>query len=75
MVTAPLYVAVTTGSKNIGVREAQINMVYATRNILAGPDTDKINAMGDRFADCHFSDAGLDKYAQAWFESISEHVG
>lgn len=73
-VSAPIYVALETCNKRTEVRDAQMALLSEGRKILAGPDSDAISEPGDRWqGDCHFSDIGLSKHAEAWFTAISEN--
>lgn len=70
---APIAVAQSTvcQSKPIEtIRQAQRELVDSNSGILAGADTDSIG-MDGRFDGCHFSEAGLNRAAELWFEVIS----
>ena len=72
---APVFVAIAShcGEESkpgeADVRAAQIAVVSQERKIYAGPDQDKIT---ERRAedDCHMTDVGLAKAAEAWAEMI-----
>jgi hypothetical protein len=72
-VTAPIYVSVATRCSKQGpdeeIRQAQQELVDPVRGIYAGPDTDTLGFC-DRYDGCHFSDGGLEKYAQLWLERL-----
>lgn len=48
------------------VRAAQLALVSPTRRIYAGPDTDQLTAIEDRYDGCHFSMVGQEKVAAMW---------
>jgi hypothetical protein len=72
-VQTPIYVcrASRCGEQKpvAAIRQAQSELVNAALNILPGPDTD---ALGDayRYDGCHFSDEGLEKFADMWMEKL-----
>jgi hypothetical protein len=74
-VNAPLYLAIATrcgGPIKIGIHEAQLELVQEREDILMGANTDTISDMDDRYDSCHFSEAGLQKHARLWLQSIRD---
>lgn len=73
-VSAPIYVSVATRCQeqrpDEQIRQAQQELVNPARGIYAGPDTDTLG-FGDRYDGCHFSDEGLERFAQLWLEQLS----
>jgi hypothetical protein len=72
-VEAPVYVAVASycnGTWSDEVRNAQRSLVGPVRGVLAGPDTDRFRSADMRYDDCHFSAAGLEAVARAWFAEL-----
>ena len=75
-IEAPLFVARSTicgagmppGSE--AIRTAQKRLAETLPGVFPGPDTD---ALGPEFRhdDCHFNEAGLQRVAEMWFESLS----
>jgi hypothetical protein len=64
---APVYISISTRcgiswKADNPVAQAQRELPNG-RDVLAGVDTDKI---ADRYEDCHFSAAGLERVAEAW---------
>lgn len=72
-VDAPIYVSVTTRchqqGPNEAVRRAQRDLANPLHNIYAGPDTDILGAHY-RYDDCHFSTAGLGRFAELWLNAL-----
>jgi Carbohydrate esterase, sialic acid-specific acetylesterase len=69
-----IYVAQCTICRNPPndiIRAAQRNVVDPSRKIFAGPDLDVIG-MEDRWDECHFSTAGLDRASELWLTAITE---
>lgn len=72
-INAPLYIAVATRCKGpikMDIHEAQLELVGERDDILMGANTDTLSDMDDRYDFCHFSDAGLQKHALLWLQSI-----
>lgn len=72
-VDAPVFVAVASycyGKAGMEVRRAQRSLVNSDHKIYAGPDTDTLSSQEDRYDDCHFSDVGLRRHADAWFDAL-----
>ncbi len=77
-VPAPIYVAVATLCANAdhpfknraAIRRAQRALVSTWKGIRPGPDTDEIG-IEHRTDGCHFSESGLDRHADAWFEALT----
>lgn len=75
-IKAPVYVSVSTyckGQESAELQQAQRDLLDSGRKIYPGPDTDKLKAHEDRFDDCHFSETGLEKFADAWLRSLISH--
>jgi hypothetical protein len=72
-VKAPIYVSIATRCARQGpdeqIRQAQQELVNGAHGIYEGPDTDTLG-LGDRYDGCHFSDEGLEKFAQLWLEKL-----
>ncbi len=73
-VRAPVYVSVATRcgttEPSEALRAAQRGLVSAARNIRPGPDTDALGP-GSRSDGCHFSEGGLERYADLWLAALS----
>jgi len=73
-VTAPIYVAVATRCQlrreTVEIRAAQQELVNPPRGIYSGPDTDTLG-WGYRYDGCHFSDEGLEKFAELWMAKLT----
>ena len=48
------------------IRGAQKAVADPSRNVFAGPDTDRFTALEDRSDGCHFAEAGQAKVAREW---------
>lgn len=73
-IDAPVFVAVATICGNRGsdaIRAAQREIPRRFANVLAGPDTDRIDRLRWRRDGCHFSAEGLDHHAEAWRRVIA----
>jgi lysophospholipase L1-like esterase len=73
-VTAPIYVSVETysyGNSDPYIQQAQRDLVNIDAKIYPGPNNDEIK---ERWDGVHFSNKGLDKLANLWFEIIKEYV-
>lgn len=80
--TAPVYVSVATrcalkkngkiigGKPSLEIQRAQQSIPDLNRQIFLGPNTDKIYKKSDRIDGCHFSNQGLEKFAQAWVDVL-----
>lgn len=72
-VDAPIYVSVATRCykrrEDKEVRQAQQELVNPFQGIYAGPDTDGLG-LCDRYDGCHFSNEGLEKFAELWLEKL-----
>lgn len=55
------------------IRDAQIGFINKHRGVIAGPDTDSLIYAIDRFDSVHFSDFGMNEFAQKWLKAIKEH--
>ena len=72
-VTAPIYVSVGTysyGNSDSYIQQAQRDLVNIDANIYPGPNNDEIK---ERWDGVHFSNKGLDKLTNLWFEIIKEY--
>ena len=75
-VNAPIYVAVASRSGNTinkTIQQAQRELVNIKEKIYPGPNLDDISDKDDRWDIWHFSDIGMNKYADAWLEVIKKH--
>jgi hypothetical protein len=70
---APVYVAVASRCGKVRgyepVRNAQIGLRDPADRIFGGPDTDALG-FGERYDGCHFSNEGMEKAADLWWEAI-----
>ncbi len=74
-IQAPIFVSVATYNLtgiNKEVQQAQKELVDINKNIYSGPNTD-ILGYEYRYDGVHFSDEGLDKFADLWVEKIISH--
>jgi Carbohydrate esterase, sialic acid-specific acetylesterase len=73
-IEAPIYVSITTRCwKTLNeIQEAQTELVDILSGIYAGPNTDSLGFCY-RYDGCHFSDEGLEKYAELWMEKLKEN--
>lgn len=77
-VFAPIFVALSTlceagdhpHRNHAAIRSAQMGLANAANGFLRGPDTDTIDVT-DRFDGCHLSEAGLQRCADLWFQTIA----
>ncbi len=72
-ITAPVFPAVASICDSLGsdaIRSAQRALPEHIAGVHAGPDTDSLSDMRDRFDYCHFSDRGLQAHAELWKEVI-----
>jgi len=77
-VFAPVFVALSTlceggehpNKNHAAIRAAQADLANAMNGFLRGPDTDTIGS-NDRFDGCHLSEAGLQRCADLWFQTIA----
>ncbi len=72
-VTAPIYVSIETysyGNSDPYIQQAQRHLVNIDAKIYPGPNNDEIK---ERWDGVHFSNKGLDKLANLWFEIIKEY--
>jgi hypothetical protein len=72
-IDAPVYAAVASacgGPRSEAVRTAQRSLPLRFEGVRAGPDTDALDTLRDRYDACHFSDAGLDAHANAWLDAV-----
>ena len=72
-VAAPVYVSIATrcgATSSEAIRRAQRALVDPAHGIEQGPDTD---VLGDeyRLQGCHFSERGLARVAELWFERLN----
>jgi hypothetical protein len=73
-IEAPIYVSIATrceGSILSEIQEAQSELVDISSGIYAGPNTDSLGFCY-RYDGCHFSDEGLEQYAELWIEKLKE---
>jgi lysophospholipase L1-like esterase len=71
-IDAPVYVSVATrmGQKTSPeIQKAQRGLVDVSRNILPGPDTDKLGFQY-RYDGVHFSDEGMEVYSAMWLKCL-----
>ncbi|NJM39591.1 MAG: sialate O-acetylesterase [Anaerolineae bacterium] len=72
-VNAPAHVALVTRCGQYGpnesLRQAQIDVRDASKNIFGGPDLDTLDASW-RYDGCHLSNAGLNRHAEMWLSVI-----
>jgi hypothetical protein len=71
-VEAPIYVSIATRCERSTlneIQEAQIELVDISSGIYPGPNTDNLRFCY-RYDGCHFSDEGLEKYAESWMEKL-----
>jgi hypothetical protein len=61
---------VCRNSPNQIIREAQAAVVNG-KDILAGPDTDVISTLWDRWDGCHFAATGIQRASQLWVDSLT----
>lgn len=54
------------------IREAQLEIIQAYRNVFAGPDTDMLNKAYQRFDGFHFSGPAMQQVAKMWVNSIEQ---
>lgn len=76
-VAAPIYLSQATFCQSNGVDRAlsaaQDAMIRKYEGVLRGPNTDLLIEPEFRTPDgCHFSAAGLDAFAELWFDSLSK---
>ena len=73
-VHAPIYISVATRCQkqreDHEVRQAQQALVNPLQGLYAGPDTDQLG-LGERYDGCHFSDEGLEKFAELWLAKLT----
>ena len=75
---APVYVSLASYSPLVAggicseVRRGQVEFINENPGVLAGPDTDSLISEAYRYDGVHFSDAGLDVFAELWFKAIAE---
>lgn len=55
------------------ITRAQLEVVKEVENIKQGPNTDSLNLAYYRADAVHFTEKGLDKLAQKWFEKIKQY--
>ena len=71
--TAPIYVCRASLCRqnkiNHSLKQAQSQLVNTSDNIRPGPDTDTLG-YAYRYDGCHFSDQGLNKFADLWMEKL-----
>jgi hypothetical protein len=73
-IEAPIYVSIATrcGRSILNeIQEAQTELVDISSEIYPGPNTDNLGFCY-RYDGCHFSDEGLEKYADLWIEKLKE---
>jgi hypothetical protein len=74
-ISAPVLLARSTRCRNTpndAIRSAMAGIADHEPNVYLGPDTD---TLGDdyRFDGCHFNDAGLQRAASMWLDSLRRH--
>lgn len=78
-IEAPIYVAVASyhpeciaedNGNDKAIRDAQKKLAKDYRDILLGPDTDKLDRCMYRHDGVHFSAKGLEKHAEAWLKAL-----
>ena len=73
-IDAPIYVAVATicgsGGQGYEIQFAQRELVDIKNKIYPGAYSDELATIEDRHDACHFSDAGLMKHAEMWYQAI-----
>ncbi len=52
------------------IREAQASVIDPSRRIFAGPDTDTLLALEERYDGCHFSKLGQERLAELWLRAL-----
>lgn len=72
-VLAPVYVAMASrcsiNPPDLAVLAGQLSTVNPALGIFLGPNTDDLTG-GDRYDGCHFSDQGLNHFADRWLELL-----
>jgi hypothetical protein len=71
-IKAPIYVSVATRcGRNMSneIQQAQAELVDISSGIYHGPNTDDLG-FAYRYDGCHFSDEGLEKFAELWMEKL-----
>jgi len=71
-IKAPIYVSVATRcGRNMSneIQQAQAELVDISSGIYHGPNTDDLG-FAYRYDGCHFSDQGLEKFAELWMEKL-----
>jgi len=71
-IKAPIYVSIATRCERSilnEIQEAQAELVDISSGIYPGPNTDGLGFCY-RYDGCHFSDEGLEKYAELWMEKL-----
>lgn len=74
---APVFVSLASycyGNASEDVRRAQAAIISPQHGVHRGPDTDAFSGRDDRYDDCHFSAAGLQKAADAWALILADHA-
>jgi len=72
-IDAPVFPAVASacgGPGSEAIRGAQRGLPLQLAGVQAGPDTDALADLADRYDGCHFSDAGLDAHARLWLAAV-----
>jgi len=52
------------------IREAQASVIDPSRRIYAGPDTDTLLALEERYDGCHFSKLGQERLTELWLRAL-----
>ncbi len=52
------------------IREAQGSVIDPARRVYAGPDTDTLLALEERYDGCHFSKLGQERLAELWLRAL-----
>ena len=58
--------SICRGPASHTVREGQRRVIQVANGVLPGPDTDRLDALEDRYDGCHFSMVGQEKIADMW---------
>lgn len=70
---APFWVARSSlcdSASSPEIRRAQTMVLDSAQHIYAGPDTDALDALEDRYDGCHYSMVGQEKAVDLWYAAI-----
>ena len=76
-ITAPMYLSIATrcgGQANREIQQAQFELIDNHADIYTGANTDQLSEMDDRYDHCHFSNAGMKKFANLLLTKIKSSV-